>query len=185
MTEQTLSRVAFWLIPDAAERPTWSALMDRLAAREQAPPFPPHVTLYTCRRSANDREILADVARRTAPFSLMPIALETGERFTKSVFLRLARSAAIEALHRDFHAAVPRPSGYRLDPHLSLLYKLLPEDRRLDLAAQLEVPMKPIRFTAVQLVAIPEQTLGAQDVARWQRLAEFPLQGAGLQPEHL
>lgn len=174
-----LPRVAFWLVPSPATRARWQGMIEQLAAELDAPVFAPHVTLYSCQRSVDDRErvVLKSMAKRFGPISLVPTGLETSIQFTRCLYLMFRDHPRLTRLHREIHAAVTNPSCYALAPHLSLLYHVLSEDIRRRLIMTLSVPAEPVTFTDVQLVAIPEFNGTPADVAYWEVLESHPLDG--------
>jgi hypothetical protein len=174
-----LPRVAFWLMPEPEMCCRLQPVIDDLAGRFAAPPFTPHVTLYTCQRSLDQSELiqLIRVAQATRPLSLAAVGLATGERLAQTLFLRLQTEAAISTLHHALHAGVAQPSSYLLDPHLSLLYQKLSTATRTTLIEELKLPVTNLHCDTLQAVAIPERLDDMAAFVGWKTLISVRLAG--------
>jgi putative hydrolase of the HAD superfamily len=170
--KMTHPRVAFWLIPQQPERSRLRQWIDDLAARYDAPAFDPHLTIYSCHRTRQQHElaVLAALARRFAPLRLSVQGLDSGRSLTRSVFLMLQTNRVLARLHDTLHHNVPQPSRYRCDPHISLLYRLLPTPLPGAEAMVADFDLATIRFDELRAVAIPETLQTAQDLIGWQPL---------------
>ncbi len=170
--KMTLPRVAFWLIPQRPERSRLRQWIDDLAVRYDAPAFVPHLTIYSCHRTRQQHElvVLAALARRSEPLRLSVQGLDSGRSLTRSVFLVLQTNRFLESLHETLHQNVPQPSRYRCDPHISLLYRLLPTPLPSAETMVDNIDLATIRFDELRAVAIPETLQTAQDLIGWQTL---------------
>lgn len=140
--------VAFWLLPGATSMRLFVQHIDELARRYDAPRFMPHVTLHVDRvvRRADLADVLDDAAARFPPFAMQAGATGHSPVRFKALFVtlsggeivRLAAALADRAARwRPEPAAGEKPTAaYRLEPHLSLLYKELSEGERARLAAE-------------------------------------------------
>jgi 2'-5' RNA ligase len=172
----TRERFSFWLIPAEAERPFLQQTITRWAERWDAPPFIPHVTLYVAELLPAEAPLalLAAAAQDVPPFSLAVQGTAMTAQFTKSLFLELEETAPLLTLHRRLAEAVKRPSGYQLDPHLSLLYRRLPAAEKEALLADFTPPPR-IHFDQVRAVATGDKTRTPADVAAWREVGRVQL----------
>lgn len=167
--------VAFWLLPGEPSMRVFAQCVDALAHRHGAPRFLPHVTLHVDRvvPQADLDRVLDEAAARFAPFEMR--AGPTGHspvRF-KALFVTLsggditslaAALAAGVARYRPQPAAGQEPAAaYRLEPHLSLLYKELPDAERTRLVAENCFEGEPVYFDRITAVTPGS---GAQDFSR-------------------
>jgi hypothetical protein len=165
--------------------------IDALSRSYDAPRFLPHVTVHV-ERVAPDADLTAvldEVAARCGPFAMR--AGPTGHspiRF-KALFVPLcgdeicdlaAALAGGVARWRQAPADGGEPvPAYRLEPHLSLLYKELPEGERATLAARHSYVGESFYFDRITAV-MPGQ--GATDfscVEDWVVLPSWLLTGRG------
>jgi hypothetical protein len=118
--------------------------------------------------------VLAGVTAGVAPFEVQLTAVGWEPVFFRSLYLRAEASERLTALREAARRALrlePAP-----DPHLSLLYADLGEERKPAIAAGLgrlgvALPMT-IRVDAAEVWADFRE-----DAGRWRRLARVPLGG--------
>jgi hypothetical protein len=67
------------------------------------------------------------------------------------------------------------PSDYRLDPHLSLLYKTLPPITTADLCRTQEIPKGPYRFDRLRVIETETPLARPEQIARWRTVYDSPL----------
>ncbi len=139
--------VAFWLLPHDSAMQRLAECVDALARRFDAPRFTPHVTLHVDHvvQRADLGGVLDEVAACFAPFEMQACSTDHSELRFKALFVPLnggnivGLAAALMrgvARWRPGNAKRAEPAvAYRLEPHLSLLYKELPEAERASLAA--------------------------------------------------
>jgi 2'-5' RNA ligase len=127
--------VAFWLVPAPRDHARLRCMIDALAGEFDAPPFEPHVTLHVGRGVSADVEApLRKIAASIRPFELTAAATGHGENRFKAVFVEFEQDPRPAALHEALHDAMASPAEYCLSPHLSLIYQVLPEPTRRNLA---------------------------------------------------
>lgn len=167
-----LPRVAFWLVPRRQERAILQSIIVALANRYSVPAFVPHVTVYTCKRTQEQRElaVMAGLARRCRPFAMQRLGLSGKDRLTQALFASLQQDAAIVELSQLMRAGVPLPSNYHIEPHLSLLYQNISEAERETLVQEIQIPLRKISFDELWAVAIPDQLNTLDDLDDWQNL---------------
>jgi hypothetical protein len=142
-----------------------------LAAGYGGPVFAPHVTLAGVIPAVPDAVagVLAEVTAGLTPFEVTLTGVGWEPVFFRSLYLRAEPSARLTALREAARRALrlePAP-----DPHLSLLYADLDEERKPAIAAglALALPMT-IRVDAAEVWGDFRE-----DAGRWRRLARVPL----------
>lgn len=167
-----LPRVAYWLVPCRQQRPRLHALILAFAARFSAPVFVPHVTVYSCWRSAQQQElaVLAALAARCPAVTLSPTGVAGKDSLAQALFVKLTADPVVSRLYQSLHSAVPHPSGYELAPHLSLLYQVLPTAVHQKLVRETILPWQEFHFDELWAVAIPAQLKTLDDFNGWQPL---------------
>jgi len=163
-----------WLVPALGpERDRLAAVITDLAAGYGGPVFAPHVTLARTVPAVPDvvAGVLAEVTAGVAPFDVTLTEVGYEPVFFRSLYLRAEPSARLTALREGARRALrlePAP-----DPHLSLLYADLDEERKPAIAAGLglALPMT-IRVDAAEVWGDFRE-----DAGRWRRLARVPLAG--------
>jgi len=163
-----------WLVPaPGPERDRLAAVITDLAAGYGGPVFAPHVTLARTVPAVPDvvAGVLAEVAAGVAPFEVALTGVGYEPVFFRSLYLRAGPSAPMTALRGAAARALrlePAP-----DPHLSLLYADLDEERKPPIAAGLDLALPmTIRVDAAEVWGDSRE-----DAGRWRRLARVPLGG--------
>jgi hypothetical protein len=171
-TSKLLPRVAFWLVPQLEERKKLQSLIVELAERFSAPVFVPHVTVYSCWRSDQQRElaVIAGLADNCQPITMALLGLAEKDRLTQTLFCELQKSTALTRLSHSLGEGISRSAGHDLEPHLSLLYQNLPASVRETLVHETMIPLQEIRCDELWAVAIPGQLNAPDDFRGWQTL---------------
>jgi 2'-5' RNA ligase superfamily protein len=167
--------VAFWLLPGEPSMRAIAQSVDELARRYDAPRFTPHVTLHVDRvvPHADLAGLLDEAAARFAPFEMRAGPAGHSPLLFKTLFMTLSGgdiislAAALAAGVRRWRLAPHKcnepAAAYRLEPHLSLLYKKLSDAERAMLAAQHYHNGESLYFDRIAAVT---PALGARDLSR-------------------
>jgi len=173
--------IAYWLTPTESARTFFQSVINDLAQRYNAPVFEPHVTIHvgaTC-PDPFDR-VLSKAAQRCEPMLLQILGVSGSSEFIKTLFVQFALTTQLEQLNQSIRTSVQDSSGYRLDPHLSLLYKRISiQDRRL-LMRSIEMPFAEVIFDSLKAVRCISPTQSRVDVEAWRVLAEKPIGSPGV-----
>ena len=165
-----------WLVPREPLRSALRATIHRLAESLDAVAFEPHVTVYCGPSSDAEAQSVVDrIAGQFSPIELVADGLSYTELFTKTLFVQFRESATLRRMFETAAANVARPSGYVLNPHLSLLYKRLPQDRQRELCETLDVPTGKHWFDRVRIVETELPIEDAGPVRRWRTVCEAEL----------
>jgi sulfur relay (sulfurtransferase) DsrC/TusE family protein len=143
----------FWLVPSEPLKSKLQNIVDALALEFDAPKFDPHVTLYW--GPSNEVEARAAVAKTAAQFGPVKLEVETLEQsadFTKTFFIQFRISPYAQSMCEAMRKNFATPSSYILNPHLSLLYKHMPEDQRRKLCDRPLTPPGSYLFDSVAAV---------------------------------
>ena len=163
-----------WLVPaPGPERDRLARAVASLAAGYGGPVFAPHVTLAGTVPAGPDAVagVLAEVTAGVPPFEVTLTGVGWETVFFRSLYLRAEPSARLTALRAAARRALrlePAP-----DPHLSLLYADLDEERKPAIAAGLELAL-PMTITVDAAEVWGDFR---EDAGRWRRLARVPLTG--------
>ena len=162
--------MAYWLLPAEPHREVLQRLIRDLARTFDAPEFQAHVTLLTVPEKARlPREVLARIPKPDV--TLTTCGLGWCRKFTKTLFVNFEKTPelidVIESIGRL--SGVEKPA--EIDPHLSLLYKTLPEEKQRRLAETTLIPFGNVRFNSICAMRCMSPTKTEEDVRHWQLMA--------------
>jgi 2'-5' RNA ligase len=164
--------ITFWLLPSRPEGDYLRRLIRDLATRYDAPVFEPHVTLCsTPAANIHSPEEIIRAATNCRPLTLHINGIEHSEQFTKTLFIDLALSPELLALVDALKAKLPESNDDALKPHVSLIYKDLDQQRRLEVAESIQLPFAEIAFDTVCAIRIPSPVKSKADVEAWTEAA--------------
>ncbi|MGI9114555.1 MAG: hypothetical protein ACR2FX_05890 [Chthoniobacterales bacterium] len=165
----TRTAIAYWLLPREPERAFFARVIHELAARFGAPEFEPHLTLFVApNKSPAPAEILHAIG--TVRLNLRVLGLRWSVQFTKTFFAQFECSNEIQELS-DAICALTYGERSAIDPHLSLLYKRLPEQTTREFAASIQLPFKEVIFDSLCAMRCASPTRNAADVRAWKLIA--------------
>ena len=162
--------VSYWLVPAMAPRTFLQECIATLAQAHQAPLFVPHVTIYSGESLLDEDplKIIAQSTRGVRQVSLQIQGVMCDDAFTKTLFVQFCPSGDVGRITERMRLLSAQPSAYRLDPHLSLLYKHMVAQDKEALAATIQLPMSAVSFDAVWAVAADRIPRTSEDVLSWE-----------------
>ena len=164
--------LTYWLIPAEPARSHFVAMIHDLAARFDAPVFEPHVTVYvTPAEGENAVALLERGLAESHPYRLSITGFDFSDKFTKTLFVQFAEDEELKAVTARFRAASISHNEYELNPHLSLIYKTLPNEAKAEMVKSLSLPFDEVRFDSVKAVISPADIKSREDVEAWRVVA--------------
>jgi putative hydrolase of the HAD superfamily len=171
--------IGFWLVPARASHARFDSIIRDLAREFDAPPFEPHVTVYAGAQGAQDdiEAALAGVAASMGPITL--VARDTGhaDALFKTLFVQFEPDKRPHSLCRALREGLAHAVDYGLHPHLSLIYKVLPEAVRRQLAARYDFRGQAIVFDEIAAVRPALDDRDWMDISGWHVWLRAPLGG--------
>ena len=164
--------LAYWLEPAQAARDFFAAAIAELAARFDAPLFEPHVTVYAGRKGdENPEEMLRGALANCEPFRLSVRDIQCSDEFTKTVFVQFEPSPELLRLNRALQQGSTLHDEYQLNPHLSLIYKEMTLEARVDVATSVRVPFTEVLFDSAKAIVCATPIRLRADVEAWRVVA--------------
>jgi hypothetical protein len=174
-TEQKKIVVAYWLTLARPERDLFVEMIRILAAELDAAPFEPHLSICV----ASNTETARDAVKRisVSPIRLRIKGVSVSTKFTKTLFVRFERNAALDELNTKLRRAAKVPKGALRDPHVSLLYQRMPMSAKKELASTIRLPFKEVLFDSIKAVRCSSPMEVPADVNSWRIVATKRLSG--------
>ena len=173
--------IAYWLIPAEPAHSFLQRAINDLARRYHAPLFEPHVTIHVGANHFDAAErVLSKAARECQSITVKALGIDHSDEFIKTLFVRFVLNAKLQQLNTIVRSAAEDSSDYKLNPHLSLLYKKIPPVVRCELAASIKVPFSEVTFDALQAVRCISPTRSRADVEEWRVITARSLGSIGV-----
>ena len=164
--------LTYWLIPAEPARAYFQSVIRDLARRFDAPVFEPHVTLYGTDAVGDDpAKVLAAALANVKPYRLSIAGIDFSAKFTKTLFVQFRPDAGLTELSQKLRAASLSQRDYELNPHLSLIYKTMPAETKIEIKEALRLPFEEVRFDSVKAILTPAKIESREDVERWRVVA--------------
>jgi hypothetical protein len=170
--------LTYWLIPAEPARSYFRSLISDLARRFDAPVFEPHVTLYVTEPgNENPAEVLRETFRNIEPPRLSITAINYSDEFTKTLFVEFQPDDLLASLNEKLRAGSASQHKYQLNPHLSLIYKTMSRETKMELANSLRLPFDEVLFASAKALISPARIEARADVEAWRVVAEVTFSG--------
>ena len=164
--------LTYWLTPAEPAHQYFTTVISELAAQFDAPVFEPHVTVYVTKaEEKNAAELLQRAVANCPPSRLLISGLGYSGRFTKTIFVQFRPNHELAALSESFRFASNSHQEYQLQPHLSLVYKTMPDQAKATIARALVLPFNEIVFDSAKAVVSPARITSREDVEAWRVMA--------------
>ena len=161
--------VSIWLIPAPADAQYLQGIINNLAATYQAPVFNTHCTLYspTDLPALEIKKILEQSANNMESFYVKKATISHTENIWKTIFIELLSSPELEQLQQAVINQFPNGQSYEFLPHISLLYKEIPDKKKEDIIRNLQVKNS---FKMDKIAAVRT----GPNVDNWATVVEIP-----------
>jgi 2'-5' RNA ligase len=144
---------SIWLTPSAGDARYLGNIIAELSESHQAPRFPPHCTLYG-RVPLPLQELIPVVQAAVAgvpEFTVAARRLNHSPLIWKTVFIELHPNRWLRHLNEHLTRELGRHFPYEFKPHLSLIYKVMPEQEKRAIIQQVDVKQE-YRMSIVEIV---------------------------------
>jgi len=175
------NRFSLFLTPNDADFVHLEAMIRELGVACAAPPFEPHVTVYSGSLTDPDllkRAVIAAV-KGLGPFPLKVAGIGCSMEYFKSLYIEFEESPLLRGIHDRLKWGLGEDSGYRLIPHLSLLYSEMPLGEKEAMARRIVMDSEEILFDRVKVVAPQDPFQGWRDTGGWSTMFSMRLGSAG------
>ncbi len=163
--------LSVWLVPQKDDENYLSKIIQDLDKEYNAPIFTPHLTLFGNISIELDKlkSTIDDVFDKVKPFEIQKTRINQSEAFFKTVFIEFELNNILKNLFTAFSEKTDKRDLSTFKPHVSLIYKTMPEDEKLKIIEKLEVKDKYV----INRVFINAPKIGDtdhHDVESWRTL---------------
>jgi len=170
--KQSDAILTYWLTPAEPAHRYFTTVISELATQFDAPVFEPHVTVYVTKaEEENAAELLQSTVANRPPYRLSISGIGYSSKFTTTLFVQFRPNHEVTALSESLRAASSSHEDYQLHPHLSLVYKTMPDEAKAEIARSLVLPFGEIVFDSAKAVISPARVISREDVEAWRVVA--------------
>jgi len=160
--------IVYWLLPAKPQRDLFCDVIRILRRAFDAPSFEPHLTLFVAgKNQESPKKVLQQIRARPIRLSVRGVAYSP--KYTKTLFVRFKSAPQLRKLTAD----LARKAA--IDPHVSLLYKKIPQSAKKQLAAVIKLPFRNVVFDTVAAVRLKLPVRTGADVRKWKIVAKKSL----------
>ena len=137
--------------------------------------FPPHISICSpvVLEVERAKEIVDSCVENTKKFNVKKDSIKYADKWSKALFIQLKESEALSKISAFLSEHFqPDSPPYRLDPHISLLYKEgLKSDEKQKVASKLHLP-SGYTVSSLALVSPGEDVKDWRDYGKWEVIYE-------------
>lgn len=133
--------LSVWLVPKDKDRNYLQNIIQNLAKENSSPSFTPHLTLIPgTNMKLNDLiKIIDKVFEKTNTFKIQKTKVSQSELFFKTVFIEFELNENLKTLFNNLTEKIDKRSIEDFKPHISLIYKKMPENEKINIINNLSV----------------------------------------------
>jgi len=156
-----------WLLPIEAHNSLLKTLIDKLAELNDSPKFFPHCTLLSKIIRTEDYSLdkLQALCSELEPVKLNISGIKGGETLFKSLYIHFLNNKIIADMQNKIVTKFKIWEPYQFDPHLSLMYKILPENEQNDIISTITIPNQ-ICFDGISIMKT------GKNIKKWESVFE-------------
>jgi 2'-5' RNA ligase len=163
--------LSVYLVPKEKDKEYLDNIIKDLAKKYDSPIFIPHLTLFgDINMDAEElKEAIDRVFENIKPFKIKKTAINQSEAFFKTVFIEFEINDTLKNLFQALSQRTNKQSIDNFKPHISLIYKLMPEEEKLKIIQGLSVKDE-YTIGAAYIVAPKARDKDFMDVEGWRIL---------------
>jgi len=161
---------AIWLTFSKSDRDYLKNVIDVISEKYDAPKFEPHITVYgliDSKLSLID-DVVNEVAQNSNSFLVKKSEILQSEILWKTVYIELEMNQKLELVHKNLKKHFEKILKYEFNPHVSLIYKILPTEEKIKIINELDIKKEFI----VNKIAIQEFF---PNIEKWKIIKEYEL----------
>jgi len=161
---------AIWLTFSKSDRDYLKNVIDAISEKYNAPKFEPHITVYgliDSKLSLID-DVINEVAQNSNSFLVKKSEILQSEILWKTVYIELEMNQKLELVHNNIKKHFEKILKYKFNPHVSLIYKILPTEKKIKIINELKIKKE----FKVNKIAIQKFF---PNIEKWEIIKEYDL----------
>ncbi len=154
-------------------------IITTLAKTYDAPVFRPHLTIYGGAKTTEEKAKrgIARVITGMNPFEIFVNKLDYTDDLFKTVFLSMHDHPLLSHINWDLRETIDPFGTYSFQPHISLIYKKLPEKIKKDIITSLDIKQS-FRVESITLTTPGKNRDNWNVIEEWEEIDEKKLDGS-------
>ena len=161
---------AIWFSFSKSDKEYLKKIIDEISERYHAPKFEPHITVYGLVDSEMSLidSIAKEVTLNCNSFLVKKSEILQSEELWKTVYIELRMNNQLESIHKNLKKHFEKISKYEFNPHISLIYKILPIEEKIKIINELDIKNEFMINKLVVQKFFP-------DIEKWMIVKEYNL----------
>ena len=162
--------ISIWLCPNNKDTLYLQHIINHLSGINNSVPFLPHCTLVSGLKLNRSElaKILDKSINNYGPIIVNSKRVSYSNIFWKTIFIELLDSKDLISLQKNINKQIKSDIGYKFDPHISLIYKIMPEYLKKEIIDSLSLQNS---FKMNKVVAVKTD----QNIVDWKIIVEREL----------
>lgn len=161
---------SIWLVPAQQDKKYLGSIISNLAKSYGAPPFLPHITLYSGIRSVGLAEKAVCNCRGFPAIPVRGNGLKSSDYLWKTLYIDIKTDVKLRALNGILAKTLSTHTRYKFRPHISLMYKKMKKSERQEIALGLSIK-SAFHFNRISIIR------SSSHVGRWRQVSSMRLSG--------
>ncbi len=130
-----------WFVPGKKDKEYLDKIIKDLANKYDSPIFIPHLTLFVDVKAGEEnlKSTVDEIFANVKPFKIKKKGLNQSENFYKTAFIEFENNDYFKDLFNALSEKIEQRDFSTFKPHLSLIYKTLPEKERINIINSLDI----------------------------------------------
>ncbi|CDI05525.1 2'-5' RNA ligase family protein [Candidatus Nitrosotenuis uzonensis] len=142
---------SIWLEPSAKDKKYLQNIIYDLAKQYKAPQFTPHITLYSGINNARLTRKAVHDCRHITKMKVRVTGIRHSGYIWKTLYFDVGTSKKLAELNRILAKRLGNHAKYRFRPHISLIYKKLPNATRRQIAKEITLK-NTLEFAKISII---------------------------------
>ena len=159
--------ISIWLCPTHEDELYLQKIINKLSENYNIPIFLPHCTLLGgIKLNEFDLETIIDISiDNIGLIKIKSNGIDYTNIIWKTVFIKLVLDKKLKTLQEKFYKQIEPNIDYKFDPHISLMYKILPDNTKKEIINSLDLK-NSFKMNKIAIVNT------GQNVSEWEIILE-------------
>lgn len=163
--------LSIWLVPSKNDKKYLQEIVNGLAKEYESPVFVPHLTLFGDITIGFEKlkGTVDEVFRDIKPFKIKKTKQNQSKKFFKTVFIEFEPNENLKNLFIRLSEKTDKRSVENFNPHISLVYKTMTEDKKLKIIQKLTIKDE-FKIGSVYVIGPKKGAKDFYDISSWRTL---------------